>query len=132
MIPTPGTLATILRVETPRGAGLYIQSEVALPPGLSQFSADHPSPADDEALVRALGWDRPGAHCCLTPDHIFGFSSPAQLRLWLWDESWTAHLDERGMRVRVYSARSAWVGTTQAIFLRSTATHTHTLSLREL
>lgn len=72
----------------------------------------HPLPEDDSLLVLVLG-DRK-----VRGVMHFGFGSVDQLRNWLYKDSWLLGLHDAGYVLAIVEADEAFVGSTQAVFVR--------------
>lgn len=117
----------IYRVQVPNSdTSLYYNNDLWHVKDRMQTSHRHPSPWQDAALRDAwAGLD--GKH-----NYIFGFSTIAQLKSWIYRREMRRDLEEAGFRVVVYQTDDYFLGDTQAVFRKSTAIVQNELRLTEI
>lgn len=128
-------MALVYRVENADGDGLY--HGAVWPKRWSNSGSKasrHPHPRYDAGLKKALGnWDdwAQGGHY---EKLRFAFATLAQLKSWLYRDTWRAEFEAGGYHVAVFEVpESAYVyGDTQAIFDLARATRIDTLKLTEV
>jgi len=103
------------------GAALYNMDGVCDEQG-KYVPPRHPIPQDDTMLMNAL---REGGGLCkwsgaIYGRYVFGFSSVAQLRNWIYKDSWIQALSDEGMFLSVYDGET-YFGNTQAVINYKTA-----------
>lgn len=115
------------RVENEEGVGMYRLPDCYMAEVMPAWDERHPMPYDDAVL--APYW------VDLSSDerarHLFAFTSPAQLKFWVYKPEVRGLLDRAGARVSVYEASGVY-GDTQAVFLKDTAELIETISLLEI
>ena len=125
----------VYRVENAQGGGMYRNDglSVASICDISDYSsARHPHPTADDALMRSIPrhLNQMGM-----PAYVFnyGFASLEQLKMWLYQNEWRVALSDAGFHVAVYNClKDAYVGDTQAVFIKQHATLVETLHLCEV
>lgn len=113
----------IYRIEDTEGYGMYRGEYWE---GLSSVKNGerHPGPARDSKLLS----ENPDLFCgdgfgCFyfdSPSFIFGFSSPEQLRNWIYQDEWIAALSAAGYHLSIYRG-DVRHGHTQAVIDKNTA-----------
>lgn len=106
------------------GTGLYRGSEHAND-YLQDTNGRHPMPYRDSRLMDALGKeDYVGKH--------FAFTSLDQLKMWIHNKDDRQAIAADGLHIVVFSAKEAWAGDTQAVFVRSSAQALENIELTDL
>lgn len=127
----------ILRIEDVNGGGLYRgenrdNNPLVLDDGELFFGSDkHPIPWDDSRLMasyeladqRSKYESADGVSSCYLHDYHYGFSSPEQMRSWIYKDQWLKDMGPNGFRLAVFEMdeRDVLLGNTQACFLRENA-----------
>ena len=129
---------TVYRVENSLGRGMYRGNSRDYLLDAMYDPVLHPTPSNDSRLMRALheaglvvqgkyGWN----HVRWAPFN-FGFSSPDQLRRWLFNDAVKKDLQAIGFSVSVYEGGTEYHGDTQAVFIRNESTLVATIDLMEV
>lgn len=121
----------IYRVENNCGRGMYQGSDI-----IRDYvnKEKHPSPWDDSSTSRWWDTNYDNKH-----NLHFGFTSIAQLKMWLHQADRRQLLEDEGFTINVYTltnneaTKNDYIlGDTQAIFNKKFFTHTETLKLTEV
>ena len=128
---------TVYRVENSLGRGMY---RGTFGDSLLDEMFDpvlHPMPSNDSRLmreIRAAGLEnqRYGWPTVNWSPFNFGFSSPDQLRRWLFNDDVKKDLQSIGFSVSVYEGGTEYHGDTQAVFIRNESTLVATIDLMEV
>lgn len=114
---------TVYRIEhAETKAGMYRLAGVDLYQIMTSYGWDgdqdrHPSPESDSVLMQS---GIPGNTWGLGEiSHLrFGFASVDQLRSWLYKDEWLLGLHNHGYVLAIIETEEAYIGSTQAVFLR--------------
>ena len=128
---------TVYRVENSLGKGMYRGNDYNCLLDSMFDPVRHPRPSQDSRLMREMrnaglvktryGWPTVN----WTPFN-FGFSSPDQLRRWLFNDDVKQELQDGGFHVAVYEGGTEYHGDTQAVFIRNESTLIATIDLMEV
>jgi len=80
------------------------------------YEDKHPTPSSDRLLAR------PWYELEDKSQYFFGFKSLEQMRQWIYKEHVLRGLQEDGFRIAIYQTEDYYIGDTQMIFRKSTAT----------
>lgn len=111
----------VFRIEDKNGNGIYRTEHAHMLYELDDqcFGQAHPHPNRDDKLYHH--WD----NLVLFGDYrnyYFGFSTMEQLRRWMFDKAVNQKLHDAGIVISIYQTEDYYIGDTQMMFRRSTAT----------
>lgn len=118
-------MQTVFRIEhASNGEGMYRGMHDGLSGVMFRTGTDadydrHPTPWEDSGLMQVIadsGADRSAV--INSGDFRYGFGSVDQLRAWLYRNEWLEGLHDSGYIVAICEAETAYVGHSQALFIR--------------